>query len=92
MDDGGDYAILDADRHIIGEAICRVATTLRIDARANAALWAAAPNMFAALAMVEWVSRTGSGGEFCPWCYGLYPEHQRTCARQAALAKVRGKE
>mgnify|MGYP001563716785 CR=1 FL=1 len=45
LDDGGDYAILDADGHIIGEAIRRVGPNEYAAAEANARLWAAAPRI-----------------------------------------------
>lgn len=48
MDDGGDYAILNADQRIIGEAICRISPLTFIDAQDNARLWAAAPDLLAA--------------------------------------------
>ncbi|APU89175.1 hypothetical protein Rctr71_057 [Virus Rctr71] len=38
--DGGDYAIVNEDGHIIGEAIHRVSEKVYLDAKANAQLWA----------------------------------------------------
>ena len=47
-DDGGDYAIVDPDGKIIGEAIHKVDHTEFRPAEANARLWAAAPDLLAA--------------------------------------------
>lgn len=49
MDDGGDYAILDSDGRIIGEAIHVVSSIDRRPAKENAHLWAAAWKLFEAL-------------------------------------------
>lgn len=49
-DDGGDYAIVDAENHIIGEAFHLVARGgVTKPAKANATLWAAAPELLNAL-------------------------------------------
>ncbi len=40
-----------------------------------------------ALGAVEWVWRTNSGKNYCPWCFRLEKDnHTLSCARQAALA------
>jgi len=44
----------------------------------------------AALEAVEWVTHTGSGGQRCPWCQGIYLEHELDCMRQAALEPQKG--
>jgi len=44
-DDGGNYAILDANGDIIGEAFESVAAGIKADAKANALLFSAAPEM-----------------------------------------------
>lgn len=49
IDSGGDYAIVDADGHVIGEAIHRVGRHNFRPAKANAKLWAKAPEMVAVL-------------------------------------------
>ena len=54
------------------------------------ALFNAAPELLEACEAVEWVSRVGGGGEFCPWCGGFYPDHETDCLRQRAIAKVKG--
>jgi hypothetical protein len=55
-DDGGDYAIVDADGKIIGEAIHKVDYAEFRPARANAHLWAAAPDLLVACEeALEWV-------------------------------------
>ena len=46
-DDGGDYAIIDEDNLVIGEAIHRVNENAYRDAEANARLWASAPDLLA---------------------------------------------
>ena len=48
MDDGGDYAIVTGDQ-IIGEAIRKTAPSTFQPAEANARLWAASPDLLAAL-------------------------------------------
>lgn len=48
MDDGGDYALVNANGHIVGEAIRWVAVGTEAPARANATLWAAAPELYEA--------------------------------------------
>ena len=53
-DDGGDYAIYDSEGFIIAEAICKVGRAqtpgryITRPAKANATLWAAAPELYGA--------------------------------------------
>jgi hypothetical protein len=47
-DDGGDYALIDADGKIVGEAIHIVDHNEYRPAQANAQLWATAPDLLAA--------------------------------------------
>ena len=61
-DDGGDYAVLDSAGCIIGEAICRVEPGETRDARANATLWAAAPEMYKALKRICVAATKRRGG------------------------------
>lgn len=56
----------------------------------NATLAAAAPEMLAALESCEWIGGTGSAGQFCPFCRGLYPTHKSDCKRQVAITKTKG--
>ncbi len=49
IDDGGDFAIIDADNHVIGQAHNLVARGVSRPAKANATLWAAAPELLEAL-------------------------------------------
>ena len=90
-DPGGDYAIVDESGLVVGEAYAFVATDEIRPARENALLWAAAPDLLAALRAVEWVG-TGWGQEYeCPWCNGRRDEgHAQDCLRQAATKKARG--
>ena len=43
--DAGDYAIVDEQHHILGEAYARVGTKTIAPAEANARLWSAAPDL-----------------------------------------------
>jgi hypothetical protein len=43
-----DYALVDDRNFVIGEAVARMGEWPRIDAKANATLWAAAPELLAA--------------------------------------------
>ncbi|KKL25167.1 hypothetical protein LCGC14_2408040 [marine sediment metagenome] len=52
MDDGGDFAIVDVNGHIIGQAHLIVALGVTMPAKANATLWAAAPELLKALQTV----------------------------------------
>lgn len=54
-DDGGDYAIFDADGNIIGEAFRVIAAGIEADAKANAQLFATAPEMERLLRKIGWV-------------------------------------
>ena len=49
IDDGGDFAIVDVNGHVIGQAHQLVAPGVMVPAKANATLWAAAPELLAAL-------------------------------------------
>lgn len=103
LDDGGDYAILDETRHIIGEAICRVGTATFVDAEANAKLWAASPELLEACrAICAWAKRLGQDtmrgfGCLLPdganWRNGLGPlELALYDQAHAAIVKAVGEE
>ena len=81
-DGSGDWCIVDVN-HCIGEAYHCVAYLAYRDAEANARLWAAAPDLLAALKAVEWVDGR------CPWCHTDW-DHTPDCPRQAALATAEG--
>jgi len=57
-------------------------------------LFAAAPDLLAALEIVEWVNAPDALGQlFCPWCGNYHRDgHRDDCARQAALARARGEQ
>jgi hypothetical protein len=59
------------------------------NAKANAALVAAAPDLLALVEAVEWVPSV-MGGLVGAWCGGQYPNHKDDCPRQRALARARG--
>lgn len=94
---GGDYAIfatIDGKDVIIGEAYEHVESKICAPALANARLWAAAPDLLAALEEIEYgqidISRRGLE-KSCPSCqnsdgYG----HGDDCLIGKALAKARG--
>ena len=61
--------------------------------KANAALIAAAPELYEALKAVEWVvvDFDGVGCLFCPFCYAVEgSKHAKDCELSNALAKARG--
>jgi hypothetical protein len=53
IDDGGDFAIVDVNGHVIGQAHRLVAPSTLMPAKANATLWAAAPGTLKALEHVR---------------------------------------
>ena len=59
---------------------------------ANARLIGAAPDLLAALELVEWVSSDRWASRRCPWCMGAEDreKHAPDCRRQKAIAKARG--
>ena len=61
---------------------------------ADAVLWAAAPELYAALKAVEWIQDGESGtGEFsvCAWCGNWKADgHTKDCQREKVLNKAEG--
>ena len=94
-DDGGDYGIYDSEGIIVGEAYYKVGVEMFRPAEANARLWAAAPDMKAALEAQERFERHRRG---CLTCRrgdrctdgGAELHRSATELRDAAIARADG--
>ena len=59
---------------------------------ADAVLWAAAPELYAALKAVEWIQEIPDIEPTCPSCFNVKKSgHDKNCQLAAALRKAEGK-